>query len=85
MSVCPACNGLENISKSCPKCGNGMDDSGKIMDFYDDYSAYMPADQLKLEDGYPDDYKNKECPHLLSCPNCGDDEVAFVKEQENSV
>ncbi|MFE8696251.1 hypothetical protein ACFYKT_07775 [Cytobacillus sp. FJAT-53684] len=50
------------------------------MDFYDEYSAYMPIDQLKMEDGYGHDFENKECPHLLTCNTCGHDEVRLIKE-----
>ncbi|MCM3706310.1 MULTISPECIES: hypothetical protein [Cytobacillus] len=80
MAICPVCNGFEKIAAACSSCGSRMEDSGRVMDFYDDYSAYMPIDQMKMEDGYPLDYKEEECPHLLKCPSCGSDSVKFIKE-----
>jgi DNA-directed RNA polymerase subunit M/transcription elongation factor TFIIS len=80
MAICPVCNGFENIEASCSSCGSRLEDSGRVMDFYDDYSAYMPIDQMKMEDGYPRDYQQEECPHLLKCPACGHDSVMFIKE-----
>lgn len=80
MAICPICNGFENIQANCSACGNDTFDQGRIMDFYDDYSAYMPIDLMKLENGYRADYENKECPHLLKCPVCGNNEVTFIKE-----
>lgn len=57
-----------------------MSDSGRIMDFYDDYSPYMPIDQMKLEDGFPESYSNEECRHLFTCESCGYDAVMVIKE-----
>jgi len=50
------------------------------MDYFDDYSAYMPIDLMKLEDGYSDDFKEGRCPHLYKCPHCHEDEVQFIQE-----
>ncbi len=80
MSICPICNGLQEIHAVCPSCGKIVHDAGRIMDYYDDYSAYMPIDQLKLEDGYPDDLINQKCPHLFYCISCGHDQVIMVKQ-----
>ncbi|WML49674.1 hypothetical protein RCG23_06890 [Neobacillus sp. PS3-34] len=80
MTVCPVCNGLKEIQVSCGGCGNNMKDYGRVMDFYDNYSAYMPIDQMKLEDGYPDTYSDHKCPHFYQCPTCQKDEVIFIKE-----
>lgn len=80
MGICPVCNGFEKLIITCPNCGQTMEDSGRIMDFYDDYSPYMPIDQMKLEDGYPKDDEQKECPHFLTCANCGNDLVKMIKE-----
>ncbi|MFB6465205.1 hypothetical protein ACE38V_00160 [Cytobacillus sp. Hz8] len=80
MGICPVCNGFQQIKEYCPACGSILEDSGRIMDFYDDYSPYMPIDQLKLEDGYPRDYVQKECPHSLTCPSCEYNRVIFIKE-----
>lgn len=80
MGICPACNGFEYISSACPTCGVNLKDQGRVMDYYDDYSPYMPIDQMKLEDGYPYDAMKGECPHLLSCSNCEFHTIIFVKE-----
>jgi hypothetical protein len=79
MGICPLCNGLGESDVTC-RCGTKMVDSGKEMDYYDDYSAYMPIDQLKLEDGYPDSLSGGKCPHLFTCPNCLNDKVVFIEE-----
>lgn len=50
------------------------------MDFYDDYSPYMPIDQMKLEDGFKDDFKKETCPHLYKCMDCGHEEIQFIQE-----
>lgn len=57
-----------------------MLESGRIMDFYDNYSPYMEIDIMKMEDNYPDTKSGDKCPHLYSCPNCHQDEVILIKE-----
>ncbi|GIN62821.1 hypothetical protein J27TS8_28140 [Robertmurraya siralis] len=80
MGICPLCNGFQSVEQKCNICGTALVDAGKVMDFYDDYSPYMPIDLLKLEDGYSNDYKSEQCPHLLQCPQCGIDKVVFIQE-----
>lgn len=80
MGMCPICNGFEQVTITCPSCGKVMDDSGRIMDFYDDYSAYMEIDELKLEDGYANTFSKSQCPHLMSCLFCGRNEIQFIQE-----
>lgn len=80
MFICPICNGFEEIQTYCPSCGNKLEDKGRLMDYFDDYSAYMPIDQMKLEDGYVDDNQNHKCPHLLYCSSCGADHVTLINE-----
>lgn len=77
--VCPVCNGLEELKSTCTSCGNVVEDKGRLMDFYDDYSPYMPIDQMKLEDGYEDLAKHL-CPHIVYCESCLREEVVFVQE-----
>ncbi|MHC0036817.1 hypothetical protein [Pseudoneobacillus sp. C159] len=79
MAICPLCNGFEQIIKQC-QCGGSMMDTGRVMDYYDDYSAYMEIDQLKLEDGYRNSYSQHQCPHLFTCEKCLQDEIIFIKE-----
>ena len=80
MGICPLCNGLTELSLVCPNCSHFMQDQGRLADFFDDYSPYMPIDLMKLEDGYPHDFKNGECPHIFLCPNCGYEQVQLIKE-----
>lgn len=80
MPMCPICNGFEEFSLKCNKCGEEMNESGRIMDYYDDYSAYMEIDHLKLEDGYPDTLSQHKCPHVYSCPTCLVEQIVFIKE-----
>jgi hypothetical protein len=80
MGICPVCNGLGKLKLECPNCGDNIDDTGRVMDFYDDYSAYMPIDQLKLEDGLPEDFIKEQCPHLLKCAHCGYEATYLIKE-----
>lgn len=80
MGICPVCNGFMNVSLPCPNCSGSMENSGREADFYDDYSPYLPIDQMKLEDGYPADFLEEECPHLFICPRCGTSKIFFIKE-----
>jgi hypothetical protein len=57
-----------------------MMESGRLIDFFDDYSAYMEIDLMKMEDGFPESESGKKCPHLYQCPACHTDEVIFIKE-----
>jgi hypothetical protein len=50
------------------------------MDLFDDYSAYMPIDQMKLEDGYKEDFIKGQCPHLLKCDGCNYEVTYLIKE-----
>ena len=80
MGICPICNGFEALELKCPKCGAQINDTGRIMDFFDDYSAYMPIDQMKLEDGYKEDLIKGQCPHLLKCDGCNYEVTYLIKE-----
>ncbi|MDQ0254191.1 DNA-directed RNA polymerase subunit M/transcription elongation factor TFIIS [Evansella vedderi] len=82
MSYCPACNGIENISQNCPSCGSLMEDKGRWFDYFDDYSAYMPINTMKLFDGIQNDLQQETCPHLLYCENCHNDSVILIQEQK---
>lgn len=80
MGMCPLCNGFSAMTPACPDCGGSMENKGREADYYDDYSPYMPIDQMKLEDGYPADFAKEECPHLFKCSNCGNGKVFLIKE-----
>lgn len=46
--VCPACNGLTNLSATCPFCGESMTDAGSVNDYFGPYSPYMDEESLNL-------------------------------------
>ena len=80
MALCPLCNGLKHIHLYCPECNSEMEDKGKVMDYYDEYSAYEDTDTLKKNDGFPHSQLYGQCPHLMKCPKCFHDEVILIKE-----
>ncbi|WP_330849040.1 hypothetical protein [Priestia megaterium] len=53
---------------------------GKVSDYFDDYSAYMEIDQLKVENGYPSDLANHQCIHLFYCSACHSEELKQIHE-----
>ncbi|TLS38024.1 hypothetical protein [Pseudalkalibacillus caeni] len=77
---CPLCNGLKNIEVHCPECHRLMADMGRIHDYYDDYSPYEPIEEIKLADGFPDNTKTHQCPHLFICVECDTKEVRLISE-----
>ncbi|MFC0189858.1 hypothetical protein ACFFJY_16240 [Fictibacillus aquaticus] len=80
MSVCPLCNLLHTAAIRCPECGSETEDKGKVSDFYDDYSPYMEIDGLKLEDGFPADERDRQCPHIFYCHSCQQEVLFFINE-----
>lgn len=80
MGICPVCNGLEQPIYQCQQCGSTLEESGRLMDYFDDYSAYMPIDLMKLEDGIRNDARNEQCPHVYHCPSCHHDQIMIIKE-----
>ncbi|CAM3647859.1 hypothetical protein [Mesobacillus zeae] len=80
MGMCPLCNGFREVHPNCPDCGSGMEDNGREAEYYDDYSPYMPIDMMKLEDGYPKDMQDGECPHLFVCSECRAGRIMLIKE-----
>lgn len=81
MSICPVCNGLKQVTMNCPTCYGRMEEKGRVMDYFDQYSPYMPIDQLKMNDGYENNLLEKKCPHLFFCENCETDTVMFISEE----
>lgn len=81
MTLCPLCNAFETLEVYCSKCGHLLRDAGKAVDFSDPYSHYNDEETIKLSDGYPNTARDHICPHVMSCQNCGHDEVHFVREQ----
>jgi hypothetical protein len=80
MGICPLCNGFEASSTTCTSCFQMMEDQGRVMDYFDDYSPYMEIEDMKKIDGYQQSYKENLCVHLLYCANCHDEQVVFIKE-----
>lgn len=79
MYICPACNGLTEITQKCITCGSEMSDAGVISDFYDSYSAYL--DSSVYADGYRE-HGAEHCLHLVSCPGCGRTDYFYVTKIE---
>lgn len=71
--VCPVCNRLSSYVVECPKCGKGMEDSGTVQDFIDDYSPYL--EKGSLINSTP----NEICLHLFSCPQCNGDQQVPIQ------
>lgn len=82
MFVCPLCNQIEEPQYICPHCLEAMADEGRLMDYFDDYSAYLDIEGMKLFDGYQGDRKNHECPHVFSCLKCSKQVVHLINEVE---
>ncbi|HHW39285.1 MAG TPA: hypothetical protein GXX18_19045 [Bacillales bacterium] len=82
MFVCPLCNQIEQQQYICPNCQQAMANEGRVMDYFDDYSAYLDIEGMKLFDGYLNDGKDHECPHVFSCLKCSKQVVRFIDEVE---
>ncbi|WP_096201503.1 hypothetical protein [Bacillus sp. FJAT-45350] len=78
--MCPLCNGMEPVRISCTNCSTALEDKGRIIDYFDDYSAYLDIDDMKKIDGIQNDYSEHQCPHILYCPNCHSESTLLVKE-----
>ncbi|WP_455675150.1 hypothetical protein [Pradoshia sp.] len=77
---CPLCNGLCAMKEPCTLCGTLLSDMGRVMDYEDDYSAYLDIAIQKQNDG---DVKSAEkglCYHLFFCKECGSDMTAAIEE-----
>ncbi|MRX71495.1 hypothetical protein GJU40_04810 [Bacillus lacus] len=75
MTVCPLCNGFSEEISQCPNCSSMMEDKGRFTDYFDDYSAYMDIDVMKLFDGMPNSLEKHQCLHLLYCSRCGHEHI----------
>lgn len=72
--ICPLCNGLEEYSFKCEQCNGIMDDKGRIIDYFDEYSPYLEMSITELIDGAPRD----KCVHLLTCKYCNSDKRIYI-------
>lgn len=81
MAMCPLCNSFKELEIYCITCETSLDDSGKVSDFLDPYGHYNDEETVKMGDGYPNTSRDQICPHLMSCPSCGHDQVVFIQEE----
>ncbi|MBM7702708.1 hypothetical protein [Metabacillus iocasae] len=80
MNMCPLCNGFNQVEYTCAKCGHKTEDMGRVMDYFDDYSAYMEIEQMKLIDGITTTASDHQCAHLFYCILCHHEEVMTIQE-----
>ncbi|GGE06871.1 hypothetical protein GCM10011571_05020 [Marinithermofilum abyssi] len=78
---CPVCNGLSDLYVYCARCGQPLEDIGRLLDLFGDYSPYRPINDLKKTDGIEDDLAYNQCPHSLYCWQCGDYQLHMVAER----
>ncbi|WP_459500417.1 hypothetical protein [Bacillus sp. C1] len=71
MGMCPLCNALDAHIYSCQTCMNVLQDYGKVVDYIDDYSAYMDQDLLRAVDGLTGENAEQYCVHVFYCGACG--------------
>ncbi|RLQ97542.1 hypothetical protein [Falsibacillus albus] len=81
MNICPLCNDFIDYSFQCSECSGVMEDQGKAYDYYDDYSAYMDTDLIKLADGDDVSSKKPVCLHLFRCKECGSEKNENITYQ----
>ncbi|MGF7184510.1 hypothetical protein GGQ84_000593 [Desulfitispora alkaliphila] len=77
-NICPLCNGIKNITATCPSCSHLMRDGGKPEEYLGPYSPY------EEQHWETDEKKDQVCIHLLYCPNCGTDyrtEIGCIGEK----
>lgn len=82
MSLCPICNQFREMHVHCNCCQTELVDKGRVMDLFDDYSAYLPVDMMKLVNGIPDDLQEEKCPHLFYCETCATGKILLILEEK---
>ncbi|MFC4322127.1 hypothetical protein [Litchfieldia salsa] len=80
MYICPLCNGFETADFHCVTCGQQLMDGGRVIDYFDDYSAYMEIDGMKQIDGFATTLSEHKCAHLFYCENCSLSEIKLIQE-----
>ncbi|MBU9720749.1 MULTISPECIES: hypothetical protein [Bacillaceae] len=80
MSLCPLCNGMNDLNIQCQSCNNQMSDKGRYFDYFGDYSPYESIELMKESDGIATDKQDETCPHLFTCESCQQDKVILVQE-----
>nr|WP_158326976.1 hypothetical protein [Brevibacillus laterosporus] len=79
-SICPICNGFQQLLVRCPNCRSYFQDKGKLSDYQGDYSPYLSIDDSKKSNGYADLLPHL-CLHICSCTECGCSKIVPVQEQ----
>ncbi|WNR45643.1 hypothetical protein [Paenibacillus roseipurpureus] len=70
-SICPVCNGLQELQTNCPVCSIRMSDLGKLSDLLGPYSPYGLEDEATIAmSGEPDNHPVRQCLHVVDCPEC---------------
>ncbi|WP_407870973.1 hypothetical protein [Paenibacillus sp. P36] len=70
-SICPVCNGLQELTTDCPVCSHAMCDGGRLSDYLGPYSPYREIDVYSMSDSDGTlSGHGGECLHLLNCPDC---------------
>ena len=82
-SICMVCNGLSRLQATCPACYQLLDDSGRLADYFGDYSPYTDIDDSKLSNGYLD-LSQRLCLHVTWCPTCRQEQLVVVTEQSEA-
>jgi len=77
--LCPVCNGLAPFRSTCSSCGGALDDSGRLYDYYGDYSPYREIDDSKLTNG-TSDWQFHLCLHVGWCPSCRKEQPVTLLE-----
>ncbi|MGM9986054.1 MAG: hypothetical protein ACI35O_02390 [Bacillaceae bacterium] len=70
MYICPKCNGLQTTTYRCETCSSIMDDCGRAVDYYDDYSPYLDEAITNKVDGLTSEEDEHVCKHLFYCQTC---------------
>lgn len=73
--VCPICNSLSSCIIKCQHCGEQMEDTGVIQNYFDEYSPYLSREITEKLDGAPEG----SCTHLFLCNKCKYDKRVVIK------
>lgn len=79
-SGCPICNGLLQLSESCPSCGTPMEDCGSIENYTDPYGPYEEQEAEHLHSTSKTCTGDNQCVHFLQCPNC-DESLTYTVDR----
>lgn len=82
-SICMVCNGLTRLQATCPTCHQLLDDTGRLADYFGDYSPYREIDDSKLTNGLLD-LQQHLCLHVTWCPLCRKEHLVALTERSES-